>query len=160
VLVLANPALPVLGVGIAAVLARRVRRARLAAAVDLRVLCGLFVVAVALGALGRAWTDPAELLDHLGRIGTAAAGAVAALGVNNLPAAVLLTPHPPAHPRALLLGLDLGPNLAVTGSLSALFWLQVARATGARPSILRYSLLGGLLAPVTLVGSLLVTARL
>jgi arsenical pump membrane protein len=39
--------------------------------------------------------------------------------VNNLPAAVLLTPHAPPHPRALLIGLNLGPSLAVTGSLSA-----------------------------------------
>jgi Na+/H+ antiporter NhaD/arsenite permease-like protein len=62
--------------------------------------------------------------------------------------------------RALLLGLDLGPNLAVRGSLSALFWLQVARATEARPSIVRYSLLGAALMPATLVASLLVTAKL
>jgi arsenical pump membrane protein len=60
---------------------------------------------------------------------------------------MLLSSHPPAHPRALLLGLDLGPNLAVTGSLSALFWLQVARANGAHPSISRYSLYGVALVP-------------
>jgi arsenical pump membrane protein len=64
----------------------------------------------------------------------------------------------PAHPRALLLGLDLGPNLAVTGSLSAIFWLQVARQNGVRPSIVRYSLLGVVLAPCTIVASLLVNA--
>jgi hypothetical protein len=39
------------------------------------------------------------------------------------------------------------PNLAVTGSLSALFWLQVARANGAHPSISRYSLYGVALVP-------------
>ena len=75
--------------------------------------------------------------------------------VNNLPAAALLSAHLPAHPRALLLGLDLGPNLAVTGSLSALLWLQVARREGARPSVVRYTLLGVVLVPVSLALALL-----
>jgi arsenical pump membrane protein len=154
VLVLANPALPVLATGAAAVVLRRVRRARLAAAVDLRVLGGLFVVAVALGTLGRRWTGPASLLGHLGRGGTAVGGAVAALCVNNLPAAVLLTPHPPAHPRALLLGLNLGPNLAVTGSLSAFLWLRVARNLGAPPSARTYSRIGAVLVPPSLAAAL------
>jgi hypothetical protein len=43
------------------------------------------------------------------------------------------------------------PNLAVSGSLSAILWLQVARASGARPSAARYSLIGAVVAPVTLV---------
>jgi arsenical pump membrane protein len=70
----------------------------------------------------------------------------------------VLSWHVPAHPRALLLGLDLGPNLAVTGSLSAVLWLQVARAAGARPSVVRYTLLGLVLVPLTLVAALLVTS--
>jgi len=61
--------------------------------------------------------------------------------------------QPPSHPRALLLGLNLGPNLAVTGSLSAFLWLQSARAAGARPSISTYSRLGLVLVPITLVGA-------
>jgi arsenical pump membrane protein len=79
--------------------------------------------------------------------------------VNNLPAAVILSAQPPAHPRALLLGLDLGPNLAVTGALSAVLWLQVARTEGARPSVLRYSLLGLVLVPVSLGLALLTPIR-
>jgi arsenical pump membrane protein len=154
VLVFGNPALPVLAVGVAAVALRRVRRARLAAAIDLRVLVGLFVVAVALGAVGRWWTGPADVLSRLGRVGTAVGGAVAALCVNNLPAAVLLTPQPPAHPRALLLGLNLGPNLAVTGSLSAFLWLRVARGLGARPSARTYSRIGVVLVPASLGAAL------
>jgi arsenical pump membrane protein len=150
VLLLAEPALPVLGVGVAAVLVERVPRERLKEAVDLRVLAGLFVVAVLLGAAGRWWTEPAQLLDRLGRVGTGVAGVVAALCVNNLPAAVLLTPHPPAHPRALLLGLNLGPNLAVTGSLSAFLWLRVARNLGATASVRTYSRVGAVLVPASL----------
>ena len=68
---------------------------------------------------------------------------------------MVLTAHAPAHPRALLLGLDLGPNLAVTGSLSAILWLQVARVNGAKPSVLRYSLLGVVLVPLSLSLALL-----
>ncbi len=154
VLALASPALPVLGIGLAAVALRRVHRARIAAVLDLRLLVGLFAVAVLLGALGRAWTGPAGLLGRLGRVGTAAGGAVAAIAVNNLPASVLLTPHPPEHARALLLGLNLGPNLAVTGSLSAFLWLRVARALDARPSIRMYSRIGAVLVPVSLAASL------
>jgi arsenical pump membrane protein len=153
VLVLGSPALPVLAVGVASVLAARVGRARVAAAVDLRVLLSLFLVAVALGAAGRWWGDPARPLDRFGRVGTAAAGAVAALCVNNLPAAVLLTPRTPAHPRALLLGLNLGPNLAVTGSLSALLWLRVARSLGAEPSARTYTRIGALLVPLSLAAA-------
>jgi arsenical pump membrane protein len=63
---------------------------------------------------------------------------------------VLLTPDAPPHPRALLLGLNLGPNLAVTGSLSALLWLRVARSLGAQPSVRRYSQLGLLIVPLSL----------
>jgi arsenical pump membrane protein len=117
-------------------------------------LTGLFLVAVALGTLGRHWHGPASLLDSAGRAGTAAIGAVAAVCVNNLPASVLLAPTLPAHPRALLIGLNLGPNLAVTGSLSALLWLRVARSLGATPSIGRYSRLGVVVVPVSIAAAL------
>jgi arsenical pump membrane protein len=74
--------------------------------------------------------------------------------VNNLPAAVLLGSRGPAHPQSLLFGLDIGPNLAVTGSLSALIWWQAARAAGARPSARRYSLVGAVLVPLTIAAAL------
>jgi arsenical pump membrane protein len=74
--------------------------------------------------------------------------------LNNLPASVLLTPHAPAHPRALLIGLNLGPNLAVTGSLSAYLWLRVARNLGARPSARVYSSVGVVLVPLSLAAAL------
>jgi arsenical pump membrane protein len=154
VLLLASPAIPVLIVGVVAVVAARTTRARVLAAVDLRVLGLLFVLATGLGALGRGWSGPDSLFDSLGRWQTGAAAALAAVGVNNLPAAVLLTPDPPLHGRALLLGLDIGPNLAVTGSLSALLWLRVARSLGATPSAKSYSRIGVVLAPLTLATAL------
>ena len=116
-------------------LAARVERSHVAEVLGPRTLAALFVLAVLLGSLGRVWHGPASLVDSAGRVGTAAIGAVAAVLVNNLPAAVLLAPSLPTHPRALLLGLNLGPNLAVTGSLSAFLWLRVARRLGARPSV-------------------------
>jgi arsenical pump membrane protein len=77
--------------------------------------------------------------------------------LNDLPATVLLSAQPLPHPDALLLGLDLGPNLAVTGSLSAVLWPQAARAVGARPSITTYTRLGVLLVPLTLAAAVAIS---
>jgi arsenical pump membrane protein len=153
VLLLSSPALPVLAVGVAVVLLARIPRARILAVIGARTLGGLFALSVALGALGRQWDGPASVLGSLDRWQTAGFGALSSLVVNNLPAAVLLTPHPPPHPRSLLIGLNLGPNLVVTGSLSALLWLRVARSLGARPSARRYSLLGLVIVPPSLVAA-------
>jgi len=155
VLVLARPALPVLGLGVAVAVAARLRPAAARRAADPALLLGILGIAVALGALARA-ADVADLVEHAGRWETAWLAVGAAALVNNLPAAVMLSSRVPAHPRALLLGLDLGPNLVATGSLSAVFWYQVAHATAARPSLLRYTLHGLLLVPLTLVTALLV----
>jgi arsenical pump membrane protein len=67
---------------------------------------------------------------------------------------VLLSARPLAHPRALLIGLNLGPNLAVTGSLSAYLWFKAAAQIGTRPSLISFSRRGLLLAPVAIVGAL------
>jgi arsenical pump membrane protein len=160
VLALPNPALPVLGVGVAAVLLARLPVGLGVAALNPALLLGVLGIAVALGTLARnvAWFS--NLVTDAGRWETAGIAAGAAVLVNNLPAAMMLSAHIPAHPRALLLGLDLGPNLAVTGSLSAVLWLQVARANGARPSIVRYTLLGLVLVPVSLTLTLLTAANL
>ena len=149
VLVLPNAALPVLAVGLAATALRRLRPR-----LDLRVLTLLFVITVGLGTIARIWDWPAHLLAASGRPATAAIAAVGSLLVNNLPAAVLFSAQSPPHPRALLLGLDLGPNLAVTGSLSAFLWLQAARTVNADTSIATYTKLGALLVPLTLFGTL------
>jgi arsenical pump membrane protein len=99
------------------------------------VLVALLALAVVLGALARTWDGPARLLAGTGRWGTTAIAGAAAVLVNNLPAAVLLSAQPPTHPRALLLGLNLGPNLVVTGSLSSWLWWRAARGVGVRPSL-------------------------
>jgi arsenical pump membrane protein len=140
---LSQPAIPVLAVGALAAGAVAVRQ-RLGAAVALHaaspaVTLGLFAASVALGTLARSWGGPAQLLDSAGRWGTAGIGALAAVTVNNLPAAVLLSAQPPLHARALLIGLNVGPNIAVTGSLSAYLWFRAARQAGAEPSVIEFS---------------------
>jgi len=62
--------------------------------------------------------------------------------VNNLPAASLLAARQPPHPFALLIGLNVGPNLFVTGSLAWILWLRAAKGAGGRPDVGRASLLG------------------
>lgn len=157
-LLLRDPALAVLGVGLAAValqlLRSRLRLIQAVRAVGPSVLAGLFVLSVALGVLARSWDGPAQLLGQTGRWGTAAIGGLAAITINNLPAAVLLSARPLAHPRALLLGLNLAPNLAVSGSLSAYLWLKVAKQLGHRPSVVAFTRRGALLVPLALGGAL------
>jgi Na+/H+ antiporter NhaD/arsenite permease-like protein len=54
-------------------------------------------------------------------------------------AAVLLSARSVAHPSALLLGLNVGPNIAASGSLSAFLWWRAARQVRAQPSLLAFS---------------------
>jgi arsenical pump membrane protein len=160
VLALRSPALPVLAVGLAAV-ALRARRGTPSprAAVDvlgLPVLVGLFGLAVALGALGRGWSGPATLLSHLNGWGTAAVAALVSVLVNNLPAASLLAARRPPHPYTLLVGLNVGPNLFVTGSLAWVLWLRAARTAGAQPDVQRAVTLGLVSVPMAIAAALLV----
>jgi arsenical pump membrane protein len=68
-------------------------------------------------------------------LGFAALAAVLAAVVNNLPAVLLLLPlAAPAGPGAVLavlLGVNIGPNLTYTGSLATLLWRRVLRGYGA-----------------------------
>jgi arsenical pump membrane protein len=154
VLVLRDPAIPVFTVAVVLAVVARLGMRKTVEAANPGLLIGVFATAVALGTLARSIEPLADLGESLGRIPTTLLGAAAALIVNNLPAAVVLSAHAPRHPRALLLGLDLGPNLAVTGSLSAVLWYQVARHEHARPSILRYTLLGVPVAAVTIAAAM------
>ena len=158
VVVLSSPALPVAVVGGAAVgirLARKKERLRhVAEVLGIPVLVGLFGVAVALGTLGRAWSGPATLLAHLGSWETALFAALASVVVNNLPAASLLSARAPEHPFSLLVGLNLGPNLFVSGSLAWLLWLRTARSAAADPSIARASRIGAVAVPLSMAAAL------
>lgn len=162
-----SPALPVVGIGLLGALVRFARRTtpsgivtRLLDAVGGPVLVGLLGIAIGAGTIGRVWSGPATVLHHLDAWGSAAFAAALAVTVNNLPAASLLAARHPPHPFATLVGLDLGPNLFVTGSLSSFLWWQSARSAGARPSVATVSRLGivsGLVAGATCVALLLAT---
>lgn len=158
VLVLRSPALPVAIVGLAAVglrsRGRRGRRRDVVEVLGLPVLVGLFGVAVSLGTLGRTWSGPADLLSHLDSWWTAVVAAAASVVVNNLPAASLLAARHPPRPYALLVGLNIGPNLFATGSLAWFLWLRAARSAGARTSVARAVRLGMVAVPLSMAAAL------
>jgi arsenical pump membrane protein len=157
VLVLRAPAVPVAAVGLAAVTVRTVRRQSAPGAalevLGLPVLVGLFGLAVALGTLGRAWSGPASLLAHCDAWATAAVAALFSVLVNNLPAASLLAARQPPHPFELLVGLNIGPNLFVTGSLAWVLWWRSAQRVDAQPSIRRATVLGLIGAPLAMAAA-------
>jgi arsenical pump membrane protein len=162
VVALRSPALPVAGIGVVVVVVRLVtRRERsddVVGVLGVPVLVGLFGIATALGTLGRAWSGPAILLSHLDGVGTAVVAAASTVVVNNLPAAALLAARVPPHPFALLVGLDLGPNLFVTGSLAWILWWRTARAAGSAPPLRRAVALGLVTVPVSMAAALALLA--
>ena len=162
VLVLANPALPVAGVGLLVVVNRMVARRQqlgdVLEVVGVPVLVGLFGIATALGTLGRTWSGPATLLSHLDAVGTAVVAALSTVVVNNLPAAALLASRVPPHPFALLVGLDLGPNLFVTGSLAWILWWRTARTIGSAPPVRRAVTIGLVAVPLSMAAALALLA--
>lgn len=160
VLVLRQPALAVLAVGLLAT-AVELLRSRIAPADIWRVvgppsLAAAFVLTVALGTLARHWDGPAELIGGASGPETAGLAALSTVLVNNLPSAALYSAHAVDHSRMLLLGLNVGPNLAVTGALSALLWFRAAREVDARPSLLEFSRRGIPLALVAMAAAIVV----
>ncbi len=157
VLVLRSPALPVAVIGVATVVVKARSSAgqgrRAVETLSLPVLAALFGIAVALGTLGRVWSGPAQLLSHLDAWATAAVAAVVSVLVNNLPAASLLASRVPPRPFALLIGLNIGPNLFVTGSLAWALWWKAARTAKAEPSISKAAQLGLISAPLSLAAA-------
>jgi arsenical pump membrane protein len=158
VITVRTSSLPVFAVGVLAVAIRltqgRAGFGQVWTVLGVPVLAGLFGAAVALGTLGRAWSGPMLLLSHLSAWPTAGFAALVSVAVNNLPAASLLAARAPAHAFALLIGLNVGPNLCVTGSLAWLLWLRSARDAGALPSLRRASLLGLLAVPLAMAVAL------
>jgi arsenical pump membrane protein len=160
VLVLRRPALAVLAVGLFAT-AVELGRSRITLADVWRVvgppsLAAAFLLTVALGTLARHWDGPAELIGTASGPETAGLAALSTVLINNLPAAALYSAHAVDHSRMLLLGLNVGPNLAVTGALSALLWFRAAREVDARPSLLEFSRRGIPLALVAMAAAIVV----
>jgi arsenical pump membrane protein len=80
--------------------------------------------------------------------------------VNNLPAGLLAggAAHAagagPLLRRAVLLGVDLGPNLSVTGSLATILWMMRIRREGMAVGARQFLLLGMVAMPLALSASL------
>ncbi len=152
-LALSQPALPVLAIGLVLELlemmvTRRAGLAELMRVVSPIVVGPLFVIAVLVGWLGRSWHAIGNLVAHTNSLLTALVAGAASLLINNLPAASLFAGQRIAHPYALLLGLNLGPNAFVTGAMSTMLWFRLVRRDGASPSVRRFVLIG---IPVTVL---------
>lgn len=161
---------PTFGAGAAtfAIVFLRARPAALTAAREmswsvLPLVAGLFVLVAALTKIGVA-DELARLIRQLhatapewsvwaAGVGTAVVSNIA----NNLPAgliagATMSASH--ATPQVLaatLIGIDLGPNLSVTGSLATVLWLTVLRREGIEVGFLQFLKVGVVVMPVALL---------
>jgi arsenical pump membrane protein len=92
-------------------------------------------------------------------LAVAAVAAVLANVVNNLPATLVLLPlvaaGGPAAILAVLIGVNIGPNLTYVGSLSNLLWRRVLRQHDVEAGVGEYTRLGLCTVPVTLVVAVL-----
>jgi arsenical pump membrane protein len=132
----------------------------------LPLVAGLFVLVDALDRTG-VISMIAHLLAGASKaphLAAAASGTMLAVGsnlVNNLPAGLIAAEaiaraHPPQLVTdALLIGVDLGPNLSITGSLATILWLQVIRREGEDVGFLSFLKVGALTMPPALAIALL-----
>jgi len=92
-------------------------------------------------------------------LGFAVLAAVLANMVNNLPATLVLVPlvtsSGPAAVLAVLIGVNIGPNLTYVGSLSNLLWRSVLRRYDVSASVGEYTRLGLCTVPTALVAAVL-----
>ena len=133
----------------------------------LPLVAGLFVIVEALPnaglqSLGLAGMRTlAQTTSWLAK-GTAAFGvALLSNGVNNLPvalisgAAVRHAQETSIVAHAMLIGVDLGPNLSVTGSLATILWLMALRREKVQITAWEFFKIGVIAMPLALIASLL-----
>ncbi|MEV6945382.1 SLC13 family permease [Streptomyces sp. NPDC051172] len=122
---------------------------------------------LALGIVVRAVVDNG-LADALGQVlpggsgllallGVAALAAVLANLINNLPAVLVLLPLTaaggPGAVLAVLLGVNIGPNLTYAGSLATLLWRRIVQRHGQEVQLGEFTRLGLLATPAALVAA-------
>lgn len=129
----------------------------------LLLVAALFVLVEALAATGvvQALTTALHSATAASATGTAwgAGVAVAVLCnlMNNLPAglvagSVVAAAHVPEFTRsAIAVGIDLGPNLSVTGSLATILWLIAIRREGENVTAMHFLRVGAVVMPFTLL---------
>jgi arsenical pump membrane protein len=129
-------------------------------------VAGMFVLVEAVERTGLTQTL-GEWLASASRVSVSAAAASAGVllalvsnVVNNLPAGLVAsTTIAQAHPPqkvvdALLIGVDLGPNLSITGSLATILWLTAIRREGESVGFWRFLAVGALVTPPALILSI------
>jgi arsenical pump membrane protein len=121
---------------------------------------GVIVQAITLNGMGRAMS--AVLPSGSALPALLAISAVAALlanVVNNLPATLVLVPlvapSGPVAILAVLIGVNIGPNLTYVGSLSNLLWRGVLRRQKVEASVGEYTRLGVCTVPTALIAAVL-----
>jgi arsenical pump membrane protein len=129
----------------------------------LPLVAGLFVLVEALGrtgviaALAAALRAAAQNGDTIMAAGAGSLVAVAANLINNLPAGLIArslldTAHASQRTTdALLIGVDLGPNLSITGSLATILWLGAIRREGENVTFGRFLKVGIIVMPPALL---------
>jgi len=137
----------------------------------LPLVAGLFVMVEALVKLGTIGQLSAFLHDAVAqspRLAAWGGGLVIAIAdniANNLPVglvagSVVGSDHlPPPVVSAMLIGVDLGPNLSVTGSLATILWLVALRREKIEVTAWRFLGLGMLVMPPALLAALAAAIR-
>jgi arsenical pump membrane protein len=129
----------------------------------LPLVAGLFVLVEALDRTGFITMIGASLQDLVRQSAAGAAWAVGAIIafacnlMNNLPAGLVASGAvhaggvPDRVTSAVLVGIDLGPNLSVTGSLATILWLSALRREGVEVGTWAFLRLGLLVMPPALI---------
>ena len=95
--------------------------------------------------------------DLLALLAVAAVSAVVANLVNNLPATLIIlsavAASAPGAVLAMLIGVNVGPNLTYVGSLATLLWRRVVHAHDEEVDVGEFVRLGALTVPATLLAS-------
>ncbi len=132
----------------------------------LPMVAGLFVLVAGLeqaGAVAQLAGIARRLSATDGVAGTLGLGAIVGLVcnvVNNLPAGLIASSALAAGQAsdavtgAVMIGIDLGPNLSVTGSLATLLWLTALRREGQPVGAMQFLCLGALITPPAMVAAL------
>jgi arsenical pump membrane protein len=127
---------------------------------------GLFVMVDAMEAIGameytRRWLIEAQSLGSIaGKVVTGFGVGVANNLVNNLPLGLIAgsTLHvakaSPAITDAVLIGVDLGPNLSITGSLATILWLIALRREKVDVSFWDFFRIGAVAMPIAMFAAL------
>jgi len=121
---------------------------------------GVVVQAAVLNGMGHAMSTVLPTGSGLlALLGIAAVAALLANVVNNLPATLVLLPLVAAGGQAailaVLLGVNIGPNLTYVGSLSNLLWRRVLRQYDVEAGVAEYTRLGLCTVPAALVVAVL-----